>query len=175
MAGVDLPVGPAKRYVYVLDCPQATPEMQAGPLTIDLTGFYVRPEGRFFISGMSPTPAEEPEDLSWDVDHAWFEERIWPLLAQRMPVFETLKVVNAWVGHYDYNSFDENGIIGRHPQLGNLYFANGFSGHGLQQGPAAGNAIAELIVHGRFTTIDLARLGYERIARGEPYPELNIV
>jgi sarcosine oxidase len=175
MAGIHLPVGPRKRYVYVLDCPSATPAMQAGPLTIDPSGFYVRPEGKFFISGMSPSPSEEPGDLGWEVDHAWFEERIWPLLAQRMPAFETLKVVNAWVGHYDFNAFDGNGIIGRHPLIGNFYFANGFSGHGLQQAPAVGNALAELIVEGRFTTIDLARMGYERIGRGEPYGEINII
>ena len=73
---------PRKRYVYVLDCPSAPAAMQRGPLTIDPSGFYVRPEGKFFISGMSPAPAEEPEDLGWEVDHAWFEDRIWPLLAQ---------------------------------------------------------------------------------------------
>ncbi len=175
MAGIPLPVGPRKRYVYVLDCPAAPPAMRAGPLTIDPSGFYVRPEGNFFLAGLSPSPAEEPEDLDWDVDHAWFEERIWPLLARRIPAFETLKVTNAWVGHYDFNAFDENGVIGRHPTIGNFYFANGFSGHGLQQAPAVGNAVAELIVHGRFTTIDLARMGYERILRGEPYGELNII
>ncbi|MDP9137898.1 MAG: FAD-binding oxidoreductase [Pseudomonadota bacterium] len=175
MAGIDLPVGPRKRYVYVLDCPAAPAAMHAGPLTIDPSGFYVRPEGALFISGLSPSPAEEPADVSWEVDDAWFEERIWPLLAHRIPAFETLKVVNSWVGHYDYNSFDENGIIGRHPMIENFYMANGFSGHGLQQAPAAGNAIAELIVHRRFRTIDLARLGYERIVHREPYVELNIV
>ncbi len=175
MAGIPLPVGPRKRYVYVLDCPSAPEALRSGPLTIDPTGFYLRPEGNFFLSGLSPSPAEEPEPMDWSVDHAWFEERIWPLLARRVPAFETLKVTNAWVGHYDFNSFDENGVIGRHPEIGNFYFANGFSGHGLQQAPAVGNALAELIVHGRFTTIDLARMGYDRIVRGEPYGELNII
>ncbi|MGH7187359.1 MAG: NAD(P)/FAD-dependent oxidoreductase, partial [Pseudomonadota bacterium] len=175
LAGIALPVSPRKRYVYVLDCPSAPSAMQGGPLTVDPSGFYVRPEGKFFISGLSPAPSEEPADLDWEVDHAWFEERIWPLLAHRMPAFEALKVMNAWVGHYDFNAFDENGIIARHPKIGNFYFANGFSGHGLQQAPAVGNAIAELIVHGRFRIIDLARMGYQRIGRDEPYRELNII
>ena len=175
MAGIRLPVGPRKRYVYVLDCPAADADLQRGPLLVDPTGVYLRPEGRHFLSGLSPPADEEPSELDWEVDHSWFEERIWPHLAARIPAFEALKVVNAWVGHYDYNAQDENGIIGRHPRIANLYFANGFSGHGLQQGPAAGNAIAELIVYGTHRTIDLSRMGFERIERGERYGETNII
>jgi glycine/D-amino acid oxidase-like deaminating enzyme len=175
MAGIRLPVGPRKRYVYVLDCPAADEGLHRGPLLVDPSGFYLRPEGRHFLSGLSPAQDEEPSEMDWEVDHSWFEERIWPLLAARIPAFEALKVVNAWVGHYDYNAQDENGIIGRHPRLSNLYFANGFSGHGLQQGPAVGNAIAELIIYGAYRTIDLARMGVERIERGERYGETNII
>ena len=175
MAGVDLPVGPRKRYVYVLDCPRAGEDLHRAPLTVDPTGVYLRPEGRHFLTGLSPPLSEEPRDMDWEVDYAWFEERIWPLLAERVPVFEAIKVINAWVGQYDYNVHDENGIIGRHPRIANFYFGNGFSGHGLQQGPATGNAIAELIVYGAYRTIDLSRLGYERILRGETYGETNII
>ena len=175
MAGIDLPVGPRKRYVYVLDCPQAGEDLHGAPLTVDPTGVYLRPEGKHFLTGLSPSLAEEPSDMDWEVDYAWFEERIWPLLAERVPVFETTKVVNAWVGQYDFNAHDENGIIGRHPRIANFYFGNGFSGHGLQQGPATGNAIAELILYGEYRTIDLSRLGYERILRGETYGETNII
>jgi FAD-dependent oxidoreductase domain-containing protein 1 len=175
MADIDLPVGPRKRYVYVLDCPQAGEALHRGPLTVDPTGVYLRPEGKHFLTGLSPSSAEEPHDMDWDVDYAWFEERIWPLLAERVPAFEATKVINAWVGHYDYNAHDENGIIGRHPRIANFYFGNGFSGHGLQQGPATGNAIAELIVYGEYRTIDLSRLGYERILCGKTYGETNII
>jgi glycine/D-amino acid oxidase-like deaminating enzyme len=174
LVGIDLPVGPRKRYVYVLDCPAAEP-LRSGPLMVDPSGFYLRPEGRNFLSGLSPSPEEEPRELDWEVDFAWFDERIWPLLAERIPAFEALKVVNAWAGHYDYNALDENGVIGRHPQISNFYFANGFSGHGLQQGPAVGNAIAELIVYGSYKAIDLRPMGFERILRREPYAETNII
>ena len=113
--------------------------------------------------------------MDWEVDHAWFEERIWPGLAARVPLFEAIKVVSAWTGHYDYNALDQNAVIGRHPEVSNFLFANGFSGHGWQQGPGAGNAIAELVVHGGFRAIDLTRLGYERIAANQPLFEKNVI
>ena len=176
MAGLALPVEPRKRYVYVVDCRDAQPSLAHAPLTVDPTGVWFRPEGRTFIAGRSPDSGQEPTDLDLDlIDHAYFDAEIWPVLAQRVPAFEALKVINAWAGHYDYNTFDQNGVIGAHPTIGNFYFANGFSGHGLQQAPAVGRAIAELIVDGRYTTIDLTRLGYERIARGAPLAELNVI
>lgn len=174
MVGVDLPVSPAKRYVYVIDCPEATEDQRKGPLTFDVTGEYFRPEGRNFIWGFTPTDEEEPAIKDWEIDESWFESKVWPGLANRVPVFESVKMVGSWVGHYDYNWFDQNGIIGRHPTIENFYFGNGFSGHGIQQGPATGNAIAELICYGSYREIDLTRMGYERLQRKEPLFEKNI-
>jgi FAD-dependent oxidoreductase domain-containing protein 1 len=175
LAGIALPVNPRKRYVYVLDCPSASEALHRAPLTVDPSGIYFRPEGKHFICGLSPEEQDEPRTLDWEIDYGWFEERIWPGLAARAPAFEAVKVINAWVGHYDYNSFDQNAVIGRHPELVNFYFANGFSGHGLQQAPAAGNAIAELITLGEYRAIDLSRFGYERIAAATPLYEQNLI
>jgi glycine/D-amino acid oxidase-like deaminating enzyme len=175
LAGIALPVGPRKRYVYVLDCPAATEALHKAPLTVEPGGVYFRPEGRNFICGLSPEEHEEPSVLDWEVDHAWFEERIWGRLAERVPLFEAVKVISAWTGHYDYNALDQNAVIGPHPEISNFLFANGYSGHGLQQGPASGNAIAELIVHGGYRTIDLARFGYERILNNAPLFEKNVI
>ncbi len=174
MVGFDLPVSAAKRYVYVVDCPAATEELRKGPAWFNTDGVYWRPEGRNFLFGFTPTDDEEPQIADWDMEHHWFEEKIWPSAFERIPVFETLKVVSSYVGHYDYNWFDQNGIIGRHPTLPNFYFGNGFSGHGIQQGPATGNAIAELICFGEYRAIDLKALGVERIAENRPLFEKNI-
>jgi glycine/D-amino acid oxidase-like deaminating enzyme len=174
MLGFDLPVSPAKRYVYVIDCPDAPESLRKGPLSFDINGIYFRPEGRNFIWGYTPTEAEEPAVKDWEMDFSWFEEKIWPLAAERVPAFEAVKLVGHWVGHYDYNWFDQNGIIGRHPSLPNFYFGNGFSGHGIQQGPATGNALSELILFGKYRTIDVTALGVERIAANRPLFEKNI-
>jgi glycine/D-amino acid oxidase-like deaminating enzyme len=174
MAGLALPVSPAKRYVYVVDCPAASDALRKGPLTFDINGIYFRPEGRNFLWGFTPTEDEEPEVKDWEMDFSWFEEKLWPLAAARVPAFEAVKLVGSWVGHYDYNWFDHNGIIGRDPAHANFYLGNGFSGHGIQQGPATGNALAELICFGEYRTIDLKALGVERIAAGKPLFEKNI-
>jgi len=175
-AGIALPVEPRKRYVYVIDCREASDALHGAPLTVDPSGVWFRPEGRFFLCGKSPEESEEPPaaDLD-DIDHTFFESEVWPQLATRVPAFESVKVVNAWAGFYDYNTLDQNAVIGRHPEIANLYFANGFSGHGAQQGAPAGRAIAELIAHDRFVTIDLSRLGYDRIAANRPLPERNVI
>ncbi len=176
LSGVPLPVEPRKRYVYVIDSRRATEAMRAGPLTVDPSGVWMRPEGRMFLCGVSPSEDAEPPAVDLDhIDYAPFEDIVWPGLAARYPVFEEAKLLNAWAGFYDYNTLDQNAIIGAHAELGNMYFATGFSGHGLQQAYGAGRGIAELIVHKCFRTIDLARFGYERIARSEPLFELNVI
>lgn len=176
LVGVMLPVEPRKRYVYVIDSRRATEAMRAGPLTVDPSGVWFRPEGRTFLCGVSPGEASEPPAVDLDaIDYAPFEEIVWPALAARVPAFEEAKLLSAWAGFYDYNTLDQNAVIGAHPDVVNFYFANGFSGHGLQQGYAAGRAVAELILHGKFRSIDLSRFGYGRIARGEPLFELNVI
>jgi sarcosine oxidase len=175
LAGITLPVEPRKRFIYVLDCREPPEALRQAPLTTDPTGVWFRPEGRLFLAGKSPTADQEPPVGDLDViDHAFFEEEVWPVLAARVQAFEAAKVVNAWAGYYDYNTLDQNAIIGRHPEIANLYLATGFSGHGVQQGAAAGRAIAELIVDGTYQAIDLTRLGYARIAANAPLTERNV-
>ena len=108
-----------------------------------------------------------------EIDHPLFDELIWPALASRVPAFEAIKPTGAWCCHYDYNTLDENLIIGRTPAYGNFYLAVGFSGHGLQQSPAVGRALSELVTFGEYRTIDLSRFGYERVLAGEPLREAN--
>jgi FAD-dependent oxidoreductase domain-containing protein 1 len=170
--GVSLPVEAKKRYVFTFACREPLPGF---PLLIDPTGVYVRPEGDLYICGASPPADRDPKATDFTVDHAFFEETIWPVLAHRVPAFEKIKAGRAWAGHYDLNTFDANAIVGPLPGLTNLLIATGFSGHGLQQAPGVGRGLAELIMHGRYVSLDLSPLGYERVARGQPLLEQNVV
>ncbi len=173
MAGVELPVRPRKRFVYHFDC---RTRLGAAPLTVDPSGIYFRPEGPAWIGGYSPRAGEaDPDTLDLEVDRAAFEERMWPVLAERVPAFESLRLLDAWAGHYAVNTLDHNAVVGAHPAVAGFLLANGFSGHGLQQAPAVGRGLAEWIATGRYETLDLSPLGYERIARGEPLLEINVV
>jgi sarcosine oxidase len=172
MAGLELPVSPRKRMVFHFDCRTKV----ASPLTIDTSGVYFRPEGPNYIAGSSPHGEQpDPDTFDLEVDRSWFEEVIWPAIAHRVPAFEAIRLLDAWAGHYEVNTLDHNAVIGPHPQLPNFLFANGFSGHGLQQAPAAGRALAEWIATGDYETIDMRPLGYERIAADQPYRELNVI
>lgn len=173
MIGIALPVRARRRSIFNVSSPA---RLAPCPLLIDPGGVYFRPEGRTYICGTSPSADNDPDDLPLDeVDHALFDDVIWPALAHRVPGFEALRVENCWSGYYEYNVLDQNAIIGRHPDIDNCIFANGFSGHGLQQGPATGRGVSELILHGRYTTLDLSTLGWERVLANRPIVEKNVV
>ena len=174
MAALDLPVESRKRCVFVFDCRQAD-VIQHCPLVVDVSGVYFRPEGQYFVCGVSPPEDQDPPAEDFRVDYHLFDEIVWPALAHRVPIFEAIKRVSAWSGHYAYNTLDQNAIVGRHPVMKNFLFANGFSGHGVQQAPAVGRGIAELIVHGAYQTVDITPLGFERILEGRPVQELNVI
>jgi glycine/D-amino acid oxidase-like deaminating enzyme len=173
MAGFELPVEPRKRCLFIFDC--QTPLGQPMPLTIDPTGVHCRSEGAYYLAGTVPKDDGPPDHNDFDVDHAEFEDEIWPVMANRVPAFEAIKLVRAWAGHYDYNALDQNAVVGPHPEVGNFLFANGFSGHGLQQSAAVGRAISELVCYGGYRTLDLSELSYERILSGEPFREQAII
>ena len=168
--GVALPIEPRKRCTFVFECRE---EIGPAPLTVSPKGVAFRPEGRGFISNTAPPPDRDPACEDTEVEHWQFEEIVWPALAERVPAFEAIKVTNSWCCHYDFNTLDENVIVGRPPDVENFYVAIGFSGHGLQQSPAIGRALSELLTFGEYRTLDLSRFGYERVVRGEPLLETN--
>jgi FAD-dependent oxidoreductase domain-containing protein 1 len=170
--GFDLPVGPRKRDVFVFDSPARLPGC---PLVIDPSGFWFRPEGRGFIAGAPPRGEDGDGVPLEDIDHGLFDEVIWPALAARIPAFEALRVTRAWAGYYEFNRFDQNGLVGRLPGQDRVFVACGFSGHGMQHAPAIGRGVAELIATGGYKTLDLAPLSPARIEANTPVVERNVI
>lgn len=173
MAGIDLPVRPRKRYTFIFDA--ANPLDRDLPLTIDPSGVHMRSEGKYYLAGCPPDIDPDAAYDDFAFDHSIWQQKVWPIIATRVPAFEQVKVINEWVGHYAYNTFDQNAIIGRHTKVSNFVMMNGFSGHGLQQSPAMGRGVAELIAHGEYRALDLSPFGYERIEKGEKFMEKAVI
>ncbi|MSU88772.1 FAD-dependent oxidoreductase [Rhodobacteraceae bacterium 2CG4] len=173
-AGFALPVEPRKRTTWVFTTPE--PLGAKLPLTVDPSGVHVRQDGAGYMAGSGPAGADaavEPDDFTEDPD-LW-QDHVWPILAARISAFARLRVTASWVGHYAWNRLDRNAVIGAVPGCPNLILANGFSGHGLQQAPAMGRGVAELIARGRFRSLDLSELGPARLLTGTPFAERNVI
>jgi FAD-dependent oxidoreductase domain-containing protein 1 len=164
MAGVNLPVEPVRKMAYAFD-PQTKFSYDL-PLVIDTDGLlYFRHEtGKTILTGK--TIPDEPPGLNFEWDRGFFMDVVWPQAAKRVPAFETAKLIRGWAGHYAMNRLDGNAIVGRLGQIEGFYGAVGFSGHGLQQSPAIGKCLSELIQFGRYHTIDISRLSFDRFSAG---------
>ncbi len=173
MAGIEIPVEPRKRYTFIFDAEE--PLDRDLPLTIDTTGVTMRTDGQYYMGGCPPDDDPAVDYNDFVEDHNVWQEKAWPAIANRIPQFEAIKLINSWVGHYAYNTLDQNAIVGAHSMVKNFYFVNGFSGHGFQQSPAIGRGMAELITYGEYRTLDLSEFGYERIERNEPFLEKAII
>ncbi len=173
MAGVEIPVEPRRRYTYIFDA--AHPLDGDLPLTIDPSGVHMRTDGRYYLAG-GPPDEDPPVDVDdFSADHSLWEEKFWPIIATRIPQFEQIKLINMWVGHYDYNTLDQNALVGPHPEVPNLLFINGFSGHGLQQSPALGRGLAERIAYGEYRSLDLTPFYVDRVLSGEKFLEKAVI
>ena len=173
MAGIELPVEPRKRYTFIFAA--ETPLDRDLPLTIDPSGVHMRTDGTYYMAGCPPDHDVAVDYDDFAMDHSIWEDKVWPAVANRVPQFEAIKLVNSWVGHYAYNTLDQNAIIGPHTKVANFMFVNGFSGHGFQQSPAMGRGMAERIVYGAYRTLDLTPFQYDRIEKGEPFDEKAVI
>ena len=174
MAGIEIPVEPRKRFTWIFQA--ENPLDRPLPLTIDPSGVHVRQDGtEYYLAGGHADYDPAPDYDDFEMDHDLWQDHIWPVIATRIPQFEAIKVTNEWAGHYAYNTFDHNAILGPHDEVKNFIFLNGFSGHGLQQSPAMGRGIAEIIAHGEYRTLDLSDFGYDRIVKNKEFIEKAVI
>lgn len=162
--GVDLPVEPVMRQVFVLQTDSAPQEIY--PLTVFPSGLYlIQEHGSRFMCGKSLDDDPVSFDFSWN--HERFNEYMWPELVDYVPAFDRLKIHSGWSGLYAVNRFDGNAILGEWPELQGFYLANGFSGHGFQQCHAVGRYLADLI-RGAEPFMDLSVFSPQRILENKP-------
>lgn len=174
MAEIALPVEPRKRFSWIFKAER--PLDRDLPLTIDPSGIHVRENGggTYQAGGHHGVdPAVDPNDFR--MDHSLWQDHVWPILAHRIPQFEAIRVQSEWAGHYEMNTLDQNAIVGPHPNLQNFLFMNGFSGHGLQQAPAMGRAIAEWMTHGAYQTLNMSPFHFDRITQQNPLVEAAVI
>ncbi|MEM7056558.1 MAG: FAD-binding oxidoreductase [Pseudomonadota bacterium] len=169
MIGLVLPVEPMCRESHYFTTPA---EIEPLPFLKTETHLAFGPEGQGYAGGLPDW--QQPAGFGLQPHPTRFEEIVWPAIAHRVPALETLRLERSWIGHYARNTLDLNAIIGRW-RNGNVYLACGYSGHGIMQAPATGLALSEAILGGRYETIDLTKLGVERIEANTPYREKGIV
>jgi glycine/D-amino acid oxidase-like deaminating enzyme len=171
MADMPLPVTPLRRFEHYFTAGNPIEHL---PYVKDLDRLAFRSEGRGFSGGV--VNGSEPRGVNFEVDHDYFERVVWPALAHRFPPFEAARCHTHLVGPLRAmraRRQSDRRELARHRD--NFHVVAGFSGHGMMHAPAAGRAIAELVVDGRFRTLDLTRLGYARVVDNAPYPEAGIV
>jgi glycine/D-amino acid oxidase-like deaminating enzyme len=174
MAGINIPVEPRKRYSWIFKA--ESPLDRDLPLTVDPSGFHVRENGggTYQAGGHGIyDPAVNFDDF--EMDHDLWENTVWPILFNRIPQFESLKLVSQWAGHYAMNTLDQNAIVGPHTEVKNFMFLNGFSGHGTQQAPAMGRGLGEYLVYGKYKTLDLTPFHFDRIGKGNSIIEKAVI
>jgi sarcosine oxidase subunit beta len=165
MAGLDLPVRPYRRQVFMTQAFDPIP--RPIPLILDIEpAFYFRGEGPGILMGMSDP--DEPSSFSTNVDFG-FLERVIDKAIVRAPILEEAEILRGWGRLYAITP-DNNPIIGALPEVKGLFCAIGFSGHGFQQSPTVGRILSELILDGT-TDFDLSPFVHDRfdgsVAKGE--------
>lgn len=169
--GVHLPIEPVKRQVFALST-AVKPEKPL-PLTVLPSGLYFRTEtGGLILLGKSMD--EDPIGFDFTWSRKRFMEILWPELAEFVPSFDTAKLIRGWAGLYAVNQMDGNALLGEWPGVKGFYLANGFSGHGLQQAPAVGRYMSELIL-GKPHILDLSVFDPGRVLDKRPLSEDGLV
>lgn len=172
MAGADLPIHPLRRMLIPTEPFPLIPERF--PMLIDMSnGFHFRPEGRGLL--LAWNDPEETPGFRTAFDPG-FIEKILTRAVERVPAFEALEVnpKRGWAGLYEVSP-DHHAILGAAPEVEGLYYANGFSGHGVMHSPATGKIVADLIARGTTDLIDAQLLSVRRFAEGREIHETAVL
>jgi sarcosine oxidase subunit beta len=175
MAGIELPVEPLRRQAAGTQPLPSLPDET--PMVIELgTGFHFRKDhlGGGGVLLLWSDPAEPYGDNMY-FDVSWLR-RMLPLAYRRLPCLRQTQISprRCWAGLYEVTP-DHHPVLGRVPGVEGLYLANGFSGHGVMHAPATGRLLAQLILQGAASLLDITPLSIERFARGELLAETALL
>jgi glycine/D-amino acid oxidase-like deaminating enzyme len=168
--GMRLPVEPMRRHEHYVETGQDISHL---PFIKDVEGLAIHPH----LSGASVglVDFDHPGGEDFTIDASYYARSVAPALTHRLRGLGTLEEKKTWTGLYDQNRLDGNMILGNWPgHLDNFYVASGFSGHGFMHALGIGRGLSELILNGEYTTLDLYRMGYQRVLDNRPYPEYGI-
>lgn len=169
-AGMSLPVEPMRRHEHYVE---TEADLNHLPFLKDVRGLAVHAHRDGLSVGL--VDFDHPGGEDFTVDPSYYDRAVAPSLAHRFPGTGRTTERSTWTGLYDINRLDGNMILGNWPgRLDNFFVASGFSGHGFMHALGVGRALAELILKGEYATLDLSRMGYERVLSGRPYAELGI-
>lgn len=170
MVDIHLPVEPMRRHEHYA---VADKDLDHLPFIKDIAGLAIHAHAGGVSVGL--VDFDHPGGEDFTIDPNYYAEIVQPALEHRLPTVGRFIEQETWTGLYDQNRFDGNAIVGNIPgRLDNFYFAAGFSGHGFMHALGVGRGMAELITTGSYQTIDLTKLGYQRIIDEQPYPEIGI-
>lgn len=170
LAGLDLPIHPYRRMSFITEPFDLIPSTV--PMTIEFArSLYFHPESHGFLFGMSNK--DEPSSENKVVDDDWMVATVEALI-ERAPIFEQAEILRGWAGFYEVTP-DDNPLVGPVPDLDGFLVAAGFSGHGFMQGPAIGRVVAEIVVDGAASTIDVSAFRPSRFREGVLAQEHNVI
>jgi len=168
-----MPITAQKRMLFMTDFPDQDPRWQTIPLTIIDQGIYFKFESGSLMIGKAKSDTPDGLDTRFEPDY--YVDEINLVMQERMPATATCKLKRGWAHLYDTNSADHNAILGWHDNHPGLLLQVGYSGHGAMESPAVGGCLAELVLTGRYQTIDCTPLRWGRFRDGELVQETIVI
>jgi sarcosine oxidase subunit beta len=168
MIGLDIPVRPAKRHIFITGPIQYTEFTDSSvwkkyPMVVEFhSGLWLRREGPSLIFGRRNP--DEPEGFDISIDWDYFTNVVGPEICYRFPVFEDINIMRAQAGLHS-DTPDNLAILGKASGFEGVFLACGFSGHGFMHSPAIGRIMAELILNGETSFENIELFSLERFNR----------
>ena len=164
--GIDLPLEATRHEVFLLR--RDLEELPFHPGGADMANMtYFRPEAAdlTLVGNGNREESADPDSYSPRPSMDYLED-VWLRLTKRLPGIAGAEFFTGYAGLYT-STPDLHPVIDRVDGIDGLYICTGFSGHGFKLAPAVGVVMAELVLEGAASTVDITPLKMDRFERGE--------